>query len=122
MGIHTNSSSRLRIAIVARLDGSGANGGVEQFVMSLVNGLGRLTDGEEEYLLLTNPAAPHWLDHLIGPNQRVMPWVTTGRERWTPVAGISLRATTACRPKCRSSSIHMGEQSATVERRTPFFT
>ena len=104
MGIHTNSSSRLRIAIVARLDGSGANGDMEQFVMSLVNGLGRLTDGEEEYLLLTNPAAPHWLDHLIGPNQRVMPWVTTGRERWTPVAG---KCSGPLRPAAQNAAHHL---------------
>ena len=38
--------------------------------MGLVAGLGRLTDGEEHYLVITDPRAPDWLDSFMGPNTR----------------------------------------------------
>ena len=41
----------LKIAIEAGLIPHGQSGGVEQFVMGLVHGLGRLADGDDEYIV-----------------------------------------------------------------------
>ncbi len=60
----------LRVLINAQLTPGGGAGGIEQFLMGLIYGLGRLTDGEEEYVLITSPHSPDWLNHLMGPNQR----------------------------------------------------
>jgi glycosyltransferase involved in cell wall biosynthesis len=59
-----------KVLINAQLAPGGSAGGIEQFLMGLVSGLGRLTDGEEEYILITRPESPDWLRHLMGPNQR----------------------------------------------------
>lgn len=55
----------LCIAIDARLSGGGRYGGTEAVVLSLARGLSRLTDGEEECLLLT----------ARGADQRLRPYV-----------------------------------------------
>lgn len=63
---------RLKVLIDARLSPGGFSGGVEQFIMGLVYGLGRLTDGGEEYTLITRPESPDWLSHLTGANQTIV--------------------------------------------------
>jgi len=60
----------LKVLINAQMPLGGKWGGVEQFLMGLVYGLGCLTDGEEQYSLVTSPESPDWLRPLMGPNQR----------------------------------------------------
>ena len=60
----------LNVLINAQMSPGGKLGGVEQFLMGLVYTLGRLTDGEERYTLITRPDSPDWLGPLLGPNQR----------------------------------------------------
>ena len=66
------TTTPLRIAINARLHGDGRAGGVEPAVRGLVNALGKLDDPETEYVIVTDPSAPRWLDGEIAPNQRVV--------------------------------------------------
>lgn len=51
----------------------GVSGGIEQATCSLVAALGRQPDSTEEYIVLTHPDAPNWLDPWVGPNTRVIP-------------------------------------------------
>jgi glycosyltransferase involved in cell wall biosynthesis len=62
----------MKIAINARIDPASGVGGVESILIGLIKALGQLTDGDEEYLLLTNPKHPRWLDPYLGPNQSVV--------------------------------------------------
>ena len=62
----------MKIAINAQIDPASGVGGVESVIIGLVSALGKLTDGDEEYLLVTNPRHPHWLDAYLGPNQRAV--------------------------------------------------
>jgi glycosyltransferase involved in cell wall biosynthesis len=62
----------LRVAINAQLLPGGEVGGVEQFTMGLVHGLGRLSDGLEEYLIVGHWLHPDLLAPYIGPNQRIL--------------------------------------------------
>jgi glycosyltransferase involved in cell wall biosynthesis len=65
--------SALRVCIDARL-GSGQFGGVQQVVIGVASGLSRLTDGDEEYLFLTNPEHEAWLlPYLGGPCRALHP-------------------------------------------------
>ncbi len=63
----------MKIAINARIDPASGVGGVEGGLIGLVKALGQLTDGDEEYVLVTNARHPHWLDAYLGPNQKVVP-------------------------------------------------
>jgi glycosyltransferase involved in cell wall biosynthesis len=63
---------RLRVAINAQLSGSGVAGGVEQAVAGLLYGLGRLEDGDEEYVAVCAPGKRAWLERLAGPNTRIV--------------------------------------------------
>ena len=58
--------------IIARLV-PGMSGGIEQSTAGLVAGLGMLTDGDEEYIVITENSAPDWLDAHAGPNTKVIP-------------------------------------------------
>lgn len=62
----------MRIAINAQLDHQGYWGGVEQFLIGLVYGLGQLTDGDEEYLIVGHWREADWLKPYLGPNQRLI--------------------------------------------------
>lgn len=62
----------MRIAINARLPLDGSVGGVEHFVTSLIRALGSLTDGDEEYLIVTYPESAPALAECLGPRQRVV--------------------------------------------------
>jgi glycosyltransferase involved in cell wall biosynthesis len=66
------SARPLRIAISAELRPSRITSGVEQVVAGLVGALGRLTDGDEEYVLLCHPEEPDWLAPWLGSNQIVV--------------------------------------------------
>jgi glycosyltransferase involved in cell wall biosynthesis len=61
----------LRVAIIARLP-PGEGGGVEQAIMGTVAALGKLTDGNEQYVVVTDPATPPWLERYAGPNTRIV--------------------------------------------------
>jgi len=61
----------LKVIINAQLV-SGYYGGIEQFLIGLVSSLGKLTDGPEEYLIITSWEDPHWLSPYLGPNQRII--------------------------------------------------
>jgi glycosyltransferase involved in cell wall biosynthesis len=62
----------LKVLINAQMTPGGGAGGIEQFLMGLVSALGHLTDGDEQYILITRPESPDWLDSLLGPNQRAV--------------------------------------------------
>lgn len=62
----------LKVLINAQLIPGGKPGGTEQFLTSLVYALGRLTQSDEEYILITHAHHPDWLMPLLGPNQRIM--------------------------------------------------
>jgi glycosyltransferase involved in cell wall biosynthesis len=54
------------------MPGVGSRGGVQQFAASLVNALGRLSDGPEEYLVIGPRHGGEWLPAILGPNQRLV--------------------------------------------------
>ena len=62
----------MKIAINAQIDPASGVGGVESVIIGLVRALGRLTDGDEKYVLITNPRHPRWLDAYLGANQTVV--------------------------------------------------
>lgn len=71
----------LRVCIDARLD-NGTAGGVQQVVISLAAGLGRLRDGDEHYLFLTSAGSDEWLRPHLGGNAELLegpPLVRRGR-------------------------------------------
>jgi len=51
----------------------GRSGGVEQATRRMIQALGRLSSGAspDEYVIVTHPDAPNWLDDVAGPNQRI---------------------------------------------------
>ena len=63
---------RLHVGINAQLPGGGVSGGIEQFLLGLVHGLGRL-DGPEDYVLVGPREDPYWLEPYLGANERVVP-------------------------------------------------
>jgi hypothetical protein len=40
--------------------------------MGTVAALGRLNEGDEQYIVVTDPLAPDWLNHCLGPNTRAV--------------------------------------------------
>jgi glycosyltransferase involved in cell wall biosynthesis len=57
----------LKVAIDARLF-SGKSGGIEQVAIGLVDALSRLTDGDEQYLILAYPLSHDWIaPYATGP-------------------------------------------------------
>ena len=77
--------AQLRVAINAQILPGGGAGGVEQVVIGLVHALGKLEDGEEEYILVTHPRNPNWLKPYMGKNMRIVsrPW-RNWKERTRP--------------------------------------
>src|SRR2546422_459621 len=59
----------------------GLGGGTEQYLLGLVYGLGRLSDGPEEYILIGHWQDPEWLRPYLGPNQRIVRGRPDRRER-----------------------------------------
>lgn len=60
----------MRVLMYAALPESGA-GGVQAYLGALIKALGELTDGNEEYILLTLAGHDSWLRGLCGSNQRI---------------------------------------------------
>ncbi len=76
----------MKIAINARLDPASGVGGVESVLIGLVKALGQLTDGDEEYVIVTNARHPRWIEAYLGPNQRIVTepsgdFATDGRKK-----------------------------------------
>jgi len=65
-------SKPLNVLINAQLIPGGRWGGVEQFLLGLVHGLRRLSDSDEEYILITDPRYPDWVKSHLGPNQKIV--------------------------------------------------
>ena len=61
----------LKVGINAQFIPGGELGGVEQFIMGLVHGLGQLADGPEEYTIVGPWQEPDWLRPYMGRNQRL---------------------------------------------------
>lgn len=62
----------LKVAIDARIL-PGVSGGVAVAVKSLLQGLGRLPDGDEEYVIITHSDEQYaWVSSFLGPNQRIV--------------------------------------------------
>lgn len=62
----------MQIAIDAQLLPTGHWGGVEQFVLGLVHALGKLEDGDEEYVIVGHWEGADWLTPYLGRNQRLI--------------------------------------------------
>lgn len=62
----------LRIGINAQLTPGGSSGGAEQLLLGLIYGLGRLTDGPEEYVVIHSWQEPDWLQPFVGANQQLV--------------------------------------------------
>lgn len=62
----------LRIGIDAPFQGTGSEGGSEHIVLGLVSGLAKLTDGNEEYVILAPADATDWLSPYLGANQKMV--------------------------------------------------
>jgi len=56
----------MRVLINAQMLPGGLAGGTEQFLMGLVYGLGRASDGPEEYILIGHWKDPEWLQPIPG--------------------------------------------------------
>lgn len=75
------SSPPLRIGIHAAFGAAGEAGGVEQVVIGLVHALGKLADGDEEYVVLVRPEGTPWLAPYLGRNQRMQPYPGSAASR-----------------------------------------
>jgi glycosyltransferase involved in cell wall biosynthesis len=62
----------LRVAISAQLIPGGMVGGIEQFLIGLVHGLGQLSDGPEQYAIIHFWRESEWLKPYLGPNQQLV--------------------------------------------------
>ncbi|MFZ5919809.1 MAG: glycosyltransferase family 4 protein [Chloroflexota bacterium] len=68
----SENGDSLHIAINAQRSPNGGAGGVESVLIGLVSALGRLEDGDEEYIIIGPWENPDWLKPYMGPNQRLM--------------------------------------------------
>jgi glycosyltransferase involved in cell wall biosynthesis len=65
------NSISLNVCLDARLQ-DGLSGGVQQFVIGLASGLGKLKDGDENYLFLSNPGSDQWLKEHLTDNSKII--------------------------------------------------
>src|SRR5688572_32408884 len=66
-----NSPRPLRVGIDARLF-SGKSGGIEQVAIGLVDALSKLTDGDEEYVVLAYPLSYEWIEPYVRGSCRLV--------------------------------------------------
>jgi len=66
------STLPLRIAIGAQVVPNSGSGGIESVLIGLISALGKLVDGDEEYVLITPREAPHWPQPYLGTNMRIV--------------------------------------------------
>ena len=65
-------SDLLRVVINAQIPSGGEIGGLKQFIVGLIFGLGQLKDGSEEYIIISSWQNPNWLKPYIGSNERII--------------------------------------------------
>jgi len=82
------AKSGVLTVINAQLPPGGQAGGIEQFVTSLVSALGKLDDGEDEYLIVGPRPDPTWLEPHLGANQKL---ITHGMPADRPALSVRLR-------------------------------
>jgi glycosyltransferase involved in cell wall biosynthesis len=81
----------MKVAIDARIL-PGTAGGVAVAVKSLVQGLGQLADGHDEYVIVVASEEQRaWLAPVIGSNQRLVQWVRSRRSE-APFQQLVLRS------------------------------
>lgn len=78
----------LKIAINAQLDPQ-AIGGITPFLGGLISALGKLEDGDEEYVLVAKRASASWLASIKGENQYI--YLADSRSYRTSVRGLAKR-------------------------------
>jgi glycosyltransferase involved in cell wall biosynthesis len=64
-------SQPLRVAINAQLKPHAGSGGIESVLRALISALGKLEDGDEEYVIISSSDTARWLGDVLGPNQRI---------------------------------------------------
>src|SRR5438034_11632768 len=82
----------MRVLINAQMRSGGLGGGTEQYLTGLVYGLGCLSDGPEEYILIGHWQDPEWLTPYLGPNQRIVRGKPDRREQVKELLGPLLPA------------------------------
>lgn len=111
---------QLRVGIDARLI-DGVAGGVQQAIIGLAAGLGRLADGDEEYLFLTYAGHDAWLSPFLGPNTQTLecpapPQITpTWRSRLS-VLPMLRRAYGHAKVLLRPASLGVPQSDGLIER------
>lgn len=68
----------MRVAIDAQIYPH--SGGVSSVVIGLVSSLGKLTDSDDEYVILCPHEDPEWLNPYLGPNQSIQAKPAPGEE------------------------------------------
>lgn len=64
-------NKKLRIGINAQIPSSSGAGGIETVLRALTP-LGRLADGNEEYIFITHPSDPDWLKPFLTDRQKIV--------------------------------------------------
>lgn len=112
------SADVLRVGVDARL-ASGTPGGVEQAIIGLASGLSKLTDGDEEYLFLTNAGADEWIHPYVQGPCRILQVPPLPKPRWKQ----SLKSVPAIRgiwhrlsPLAGRRTVRVPASDGTVER------
>jgi len=103
-----DGSDPLTVVVMARLQPK-ISGGVEQAITGMVAGLGGLTDGDERYIVVTDPAAPQWLDQFVGCNTRV---IVAPEPVWKSTARCVLRPTLPAIAKILAHGNHVRSKFA----------
>ena len=63
---------RIKIILDAQIIPSDKAGGMQPFISNLVQSLGKLQDGFEDYIVITHWQYPEWLEPYLGNNQRIV--------------------------------------------------
>jgi glycosyltransferase involved in cell wall biosynthesis len=79
MRLQSQKTSALRVAINAQMTPDLFVGGVQSALAGLIHSLGKLTDGDEEYVIIGPQNNWEWLEPYMGRNQRLVPGSTNGR-------------------------------------------
>src|SRR4051812_9811917 len=61
----------LKVAINAQLRMNSGGGGAESVLIGLLSALGRLHDGDEQFIVIGHHSDPNWLRRYLGPNQTI---------------------------------------------------
>lgn len=78
----------LRVAINAQRASVSGSGGVESVLIGLVSALGKLQDGDEEYIIIGPWENPDWLAPYLGSNQKLVRGPEPENEKQRPFKSI----------------------------------